>query len=77
MRGVGHVASMGEMRNAYSILVGKPEERRPLKRPVCRGEDNIIMYPREIGWENVDWMHLAKDRDQLWAVVNMVFEPFP
>jgi len=50
MRGVGHVAGMGEMRNAYIILVGKPEGKRLLGRPTHRWEDNIRMDPREIVW---------------------------
>jgi hypothetical protein len=63
---------MGGMRNAYDILVGKPEGKRPLGRPRHRWEDNIRMNLREIGWEGVDWIHLAQDRDQWWALVNMV-----
>jgi hypothetical protein len=54
---------VGEMRNAYKILVGKPEKKRPLERPKSRWEDNMRMYVREIGWEGVDWIHLAQDRD--------------
>jgi len=61
------VARMGEMRNAYNILVRKPEGKRPLGRPRHRGEDNIIMNLRNIRWEGVDWIHLAQDRDQ-WRV---------
>jgi hypothetical protein len=72
MRWAGHVACMGEMRNAYNILVGKSEGKRPLTRPRCRWEDNIRMYLRKIGWEGVDWMHLAQDRDQWQALVNTV-----
>jgi len=47
-------AHTGEMRNAYNILVGKPEGKRPLRRPKCRCEDNTGMDLREIGWEDVD-----------------------
>jgi hypothetical protein len=61
---------MGEMRNAYKILVGKPEEKRPFGRPRRRCEDNIRMDLREIGWESVDWINLAPDRDQCWTRVN-------
>jgi hypothetical protein len=53
IRLVGHVARMGEKRNAYRILVGKPERKRPLERPRRRWEDNIKMDLREIGW--VGW----------------------
>jgi hypothetical protein len=58
------------MRNAYSILVGKPEGKRPLRRCRHRWEDNIIMYLGEIRWESVDWIHLAEDRDQWLVLVN-------
>jgi hypothetical protein len=50
MRWAGHVARMGETRNAYRILVGKPEEKRALGRPRRRWVDNIKMDLREIGW---------------------------
>jgi hypothetical protein len=72
MRRVGHVAHMGEMRNAYKILVRKPERKRSLRRPRHRWEGNIRMDPREIGWKDVDWIHLAEDMGQWRAVVNMV-----
>jgi hypothetical protein len=49
----GHVANMEEMINAYNILDGKPEGKRPGARPRCRWEYNIRMYIREIGWEDV------------------------
>jgi hypothetical protein len=55
---------MGEMRNAYNILVRK-RERRPLVKHRRRWEDNIRMNLREIVWEGVDWRHLAQGRD-LW-----------
>jgi hypothetical protein len=54
-----------EKRNAYRIFVGKPEGRRPLGRPRCRWVDNIKMDLREIGWDGVDWVDLAQDRDHL------------
>jgi len=63
-RWVEHVACMGEMQNAYNSLVGKPEGKRPLRRPKHRWEDNIRLDLREIGWEGVGWMHLAQDSDQ-------------
>jgi hypothetical protein len=72
MRWAGHVARMGEVRGAYSILVGRPEGRRPLGRPRCRWEDNINMDLREIGFGDVDWIHWAQDRDRWRALVNMV-----
>jgi hypothetical protein len=63
---------MGKKRNAYRILVGKPEGTRPLGRPRCRWVDNIKMNLREIGWGGVDWIDMAQDRDQWKALVNMV-----
>jgi hypothetical protein len=63
---------MGEMRNAYNILVGKPEEKRPHRRHRCRWEDNIRTDLRETGWEGVDWMDLAQDRDQWRDLMNTV-----
>jgi hypothetical protein len=63
---------MGEMRNAYKILVVKPEEKRSLRRPGCRLEDNILMYLNERGWEGVDWMHLAQKGDQWRSLVKTV-----
>jgi hypothetical protein len=52
--------------------VGKPERKRPLGRPRRRWVDNIKMDLREIGWDFVDWMELAQDRDQWTALVNTV-----
>jgi hypothetical protein len=72
MRWAGHVARMGEVRSAYNILVGKPEGRRPLGRTRRRWEDNIKMGLREIGFGDVDWIHLARDRDRWRALVNTV-----
>jgi hypothetical protein len=60
------------MRNAYNILVGKPEGKRPLGRPRSRREDNIRSDLRETGWEIVDWMRVDQDRDQRRALVNTV-----
>jgi hypothetical protein len=55
---------MGEKRNAYRLLVGKPEGKRPLGRPTPKSVDNIRMNPGEVGWGNVDWIGLAKDRNR-------------
>jgi transcription termination factor 2 len=72
MRWSGHVARMGETRNAYRILVGMPEGKRPLRRPRRRWVDNIKIDLRDIGWDGVDWIYLAQDRDQWKALVNTV-----
>jgi hypothetical protein len=72
MRWAGHVARMGENRNVYRILVGKPEGKKLLGRPRCRWMDNIKMYLREVGWDGVDWMNIAQDRDWWRALVSMV-----
>jgi hypothetical protein len=68
----GHLARVGEKRNAYRILVRKPEGKRPLARPRCRWEDNIKIDLREIGWDGLDWVDLAQDRDQWRALVNTI-----
>jgi hypothetical protein len=72
MRWAGRVARMGEERNAYRILLGKLEGKRPLGRPRHRWEDNIRMDLREIGWGGMHWIDLAQDRDQWKALVNTV-----
>jgi hypothetical protein len=52
------------MRNEYKTLVGKHYGKRSVGRPKRRWEDNIIVDLREVGWEDVDWIHLVQDRDQ-------------
>jgi hypothetical protein len=63
---------MGEKRNAYRLLVGKPEGRRPLGRPKRRWVDNIRMDLGEVGYGNVDWIGLAQDSNRWGALVNSV-----
>jgi hypothetical protein len=63
---------MGEKRNAYRLLVGKPEGKRPLGRPRRRWVDNIRMDLGEVGWSHVDWIGLAQNRDRWRALVNSV-----
>jgi hypothetical protein len=72
MRWVGHIARMEETSNAYMILMGKPEGKRPLGRQRCRWMDNIKMDLREVGWNGMDWIELAQVRDQWKALVNTV-----
>ncbi|KAJ4448778.1 hypothetical protein ANN_00169 [Periplaneta americana] len=64
LRWAGYVARMGESRNAYRVLVGRPEGKRPLGRPRRRWEDNIKMYLKEVGYDDGNWINLAQDRDQ-------------
>jgi hypothetical protein len=63
---------MLETRNAYRILVGKPEGKRPLGRPRRRWVDNIKLDLREIEWDGMDWIELAQDKDRWRALVNTV-----
>jgi hypothetical protein len=72
MRWAGHVARMGEKRNAYRVLVGKPEGKRPLGRPRRRWVDNIRLNLGGMGWGDVDWIGLAQDRNRWRALVNSV-----
>ncbi|KAJ4449417.1 hypothetical protein ANN_00816 [Periplaneta americana] len=68
LRWAGHVARMGESRNAYRVLVGRPAGKRSLGRPRRRWED-IKMDLREVGYDGRDWINLAQDRDQWRAYV--------
>jgi hypothetical protein len=63
---------MGEDRGMYKVLVGKPEEKRPLGRPRPRWEDNIKMDLQEVGGSRGDWMELAQDRDRWRPLVGTV-----
>jgi hypothetical protein len=71
IRWAGHVARM-EKKNAYRLLVGKPEGKRPLGRPRRRWVDNIRTDLGEVGWGDVDWIGLAQDRNRWRALVNSV-----
>jgi hypothetical protein len=72
MKWVGHVACTGEKRNTYKMLVKKPEGKKPFGRLRCRWEDNIKMDLKEIDWKDVNWIHLAQDREQWRTLVTMV-----
>jgi hypothetical protein len=72
MRWEGHVERMGEKRNVYRLLVGKPEGKRPLGRPRRRWIDNIKKDLIEIGLNVVDWIGLAQDRYRWRALVKAV-----
>jgi hypothetical protein len=62
---------MGKGRNVYRVLLGKPEGKRPRERPRRRWEDGLKMDLREIGG-GVEWLHMARDRDRWWTVVDAV-----
>jgi hypothetical protein len=72
MRWVGHVERMGDRKGIYRVMVGKPEEKRPLGRPRRRWEDNIKMDLQEVCWGGMDWIDMAQDRDSWRALVNAV-----
>jgi hypothetical protein len=72
MRWAGHAAHMGEDRNVYKVLMGKPEVKRSLGKLRCRWEDGIRMDLREIGCGSAEWIQLGKDMDWWQALVNMV-----
>jgi hypothetical protein len=72
MRWEGHVARMGEKRNAYRLLVGKPEGKRPPGRPRRRWVDNIKRDLGDVGLGDVDWIGLAQDKNRWRALVNSV-----
>jgi hypothetical protein len=72
MRWAGHVARLGEERGVIRVLVGKPEGKRPLRRPRRRWEDNIRMSLQEVGCEGMDWIGLAQERQRWRAIVNAV-----
>jgi hypothetical protein len=65
------VARMGEGRNMYRVLVGKPEGRRPLGRPRREWEYGIKMDVRDMCWGGAEWIHLAQDRNRWRAVMNL------
>jgi hypothetical protein len=72
VRWVGHVACMRERRGIYRVLVGKPEGKRPLRRPGLRWEENIKMALQDVGCGCMDLIELAQDRDRWRARVNSV-----
>ena len=64
----------GERRGVYRVLMGKPEEKRPLARPRRRWEDNFKIDLQEVGCGDRDWIDLAQDRDRWRALVNAVMD---
>jgi hypothetical protein len=63
---------MGEKKGVYKVLVGKPEEKRPMGRPRSRWEDNIRMDLQEVGFGGMGWIGLAQDRERWQALVKVV-----
>jgi hypothetical protein len=74
VRWVRHVARRGGKRNAYRLLVGKPEGKRSLGRPRRKWVDNIRIDFAEEGWGDVAWIGLAQDRDRWRALVNSILK---
>jgi len=72
MRWAGHVARMGKERGVYRVLVGKPEGKKPLVRPMRRWLDNIRMDLQEVGCGYMDWIGLAQCRDRWRPLVSAV-----
>jgi hypothetical protein len=72
MTWVRHVAGMGEKRNTYRLLVGKPEGMRPIAGSKCSWMDNINMDLVEIGYGGVYWIGMAQDKDKWRDLVNAV-----
>jgi hypothetical protein len=72
MKWTGQVARMVQKRNACRVLAGTSEGNRPLRILRCRWEDNIKMVLKEIGWDGMDWIHVAQKRDQWRALVNTI-----
>jgi hypothetical protein len=70
MRWARYVANMGEERNAYGLLVGKPEGKCLLGRPRRRLVENIAMDLSETGWDGMNWIDLSQDRKYWRALVN-------
>jgi hypothetical protein len=69
---VGRACSTNGVEEEYRIFARKPEGKRPLGRPRRRWVGNIKMDLTEIGWDGMDWIDLAQDRDQWRALVNTV-----
>jgi hypothetical protein len=61
-----------DMSSAYTISDWKTEEKKPLGRPSRRWDNNIRLDLMKVGWEVVNWIHLAQNSDQWWALVNTV-----
>ena len=69
---VGHLETLSDKKGAYRVLVGKPEEKRPLGKPRIRWEDVIKMDLYDVEWEGMDWINLARGRERWRSLVNAV-----
>jgi len=74
MRWAGYVARIEESRDVYMVLVGKPERKRPLRRPRRGWVYNIKMDLQEVGWDGMGWFDVAQNRDRWRAIVNGITE---
>jgi hypothetical protein len=63
---------MGDVRNAYGVMVGNQKGKRPLGRPTRRWDDNFKIYLSKIGWGGIDWTHLDQDRNQRRVLVKTI-----
>jgi hypothetical protein len=68
----GACGMYGREQRCNRVLVGRPEGKRPLRRPRFRWEDRTKMDLKEVGWGGIDWIVLAEDRDRWWALVNVI-----
>jgi hypothetical protein len=68
----GHLACMGKGRGVHGVLVGKPEGKRPLRRPRRKWKDNIMMEHQEVGGSFGDCIELTEDRESLWKLVSTI-----
>jgi len=68
------VALTEDRRGACRVLVGRPEEKRPLEKPRRRWEDNIKIGFQEVGWGGLDWIDVTQDKDRFGARVNAVMK---
>jgi len=70
MRWAGYAARLDEERDAYRVLVGRPEGMRRFGRPRCKWENNIKMNLQAKGWGNMHWIDVAEDRNSWWDLMN-------
>jgi hypothetical protein len=69
MRWAMHVTRTEDTKFLYTVLIRRPDGKRPLERPKCRWEDNIKIDLQEVEWGK-DWIDLTQDGDSWWCLVN-------